>query len=43
MLSGCGVKGSPVAPENQNIPSVLDNYTDVQIDQTLKDSETKRK
>ena len=42
LVSSCGVKGNPVAPDDANVPSVLENYPDVQLDQPLKDSEIKR-
>jgi hypothetical protein len=41
LASSCGVKGNPVAPSGSDLPSVLENYPDVQVDSTLK--ETKKK
>jgi len=43
IVASCGVKGNPVAPASQKLPSVLENYPDIQVDQPLKDSAIKRK
>jgi hypothetical protein len=43
ILSSCGVKGNPVAPTSHKLPSVLENYPDIEVDQPLKDSAIKRK
>jgi hypothetical protein len=40
-LSSCGVKGFPVAPESQKLPSVLDNYPDVKLEKPLDESKIK--
>jgi len=29
---GCGVKGDPVAPKGSYLPSVLENYDDLETD-----------
>jgi len=43
IAASCGVKGNPVAPKSQKLPSVLENYPDIEVDQPLKDSAIKRK
>lgn|GEM_PF-2248442 len=43
IAASCGVKGNPVAPKSQKLPSVLENYPDIEVDQPLKDSSIKRK
>lgn len=41
IVSACGVKGNPTPPKGATTPSVLDNYPDIQVDTSLK--ETKKK
>jgi hypothetical protein len=38
LLFGCGVKGDPIAPQNQTLPSVLENYPDISPDKPLNDA-----
>lgn len=39
ILLGCGVKGDPVPPENSTLPSLLNNYPDIKVEESLKDQE----
>lgn len=39
----CGVKGDPVSPKGQTTPSVLDNYPDIEVDESLRDANIKKK
>ncbi|MFP5385027.1 MAG: hypothetical protein ACLGHN_03050 [Bacteriovoracia bacterium] len=39
-LLGCGVKGDPVAPRTPQLPSLLENYPDIQLEQPLKEQKT---
>ncbi len=41
MLSGCGVKGDPTGPQGAKIPSVLDNYEEISLEQPLNDAKKK--
>lgn len=43
MFSSCGVKGDPATPKGQTTPSVLDSYSDIEVDQPLHDSNIKKK
>jgi hypothetical protein len=42
-LCACGVKGNPGSPDNQDVPSVLDNYPGIEVDQPLNDSSTRKR
>jgi hypothetical protein len=41
-MFGCGVKGDPKAPQTANLPSVLDDYPDIQTEQPLNDFKKSR-
>jgi hypothetical protein len=41
MLSGCGVKGDPVSQQGAKIPSVMDNYDELTLEQPLNDAKKK--
>lgn len=36
-LSACGVKGDPVAPKTPRVPSLLQNYPDVEVESSLQE------
>jgi len=38
-IFGCGVKGDPVPPESSSLPSLLNNYPDIKVEEALKDQE----
>jgi predicted small lipoprotein YifL len=38
LVSACGVKGDPAIPKSNKIPSLLDNYPDIQTDKSLDDA-----
>jgi hypothetical protein len=40
LLWGCGVKGDPASPKTEKLPSLMDNYQDIKIDNTF--DETKK-
>jgi len=42
-ISSCGVKGDPTSPTGQTIPSLLDNYKDIEVDESLNDANIKNK
>jgi hypothetical protein len=41
LISSCGVKGNPVPPTGSNLPSILENYPDIQVDSPLKENKKK--
>lgn len=40
-LISCGVKGDPAPPKDTQLPSVLENYPDIEIDKPLNESKKK--
>lgn len=42
LISGCGVKGDPVSPKSPSLPSLMDNYPDIETEKPL-DEFSKRK
>ena len=43
LLISCGVKGDPTAPKNQNLPTVLENYEDINLDRPLDENKILKK
>jgi len=41
LASACGVKGDPVSPKNATLPSVIENYPDINLAQPLQDNKQK--
>jgi hypothetical protein len=37
LITGCGVKGDPVAPRTPVTPSLLQNYPDIETDKPIDD------
>jgi hypothetical protein len=35
LLLGCGVKGDPASPKTEKLPSLMDNYQDIQLDNSF--------
>jgi hypothetical protein len=40
LLWGCGVKGDPASPKTEKFPSLIDNYPDLNLDNSF--DETKK-
>jgi hypothetical protein len=42
LLSGCGVKGDPVSPKSKPLPSLMDNYSDIETDKPIEEFKRRR-
>ncbi|WPU65336.1 hypothetical protein [Peredibacter starrii] len=38
VLTGCGVKGDPTSPKDERLPSLMDNYPDINLQQPINET-----
>ncbi|WP_408098279.1 lipoprotein [Peredibacter sp. HCB2-198] len=38
VLAGCGVKGDPTSPRDERLPSLMDNYPDINLQQPINET-----
>jgi hypothetical protein len=43
LVTACGVKGDPLIPKSNKIPSLLENYPDIETDKSLDDAKKARR
>ena len=43
LVTGCGVKGDPTAPNTSPLPSLLENYPEVKTDKSIDEFAKRRR